>query len=125
MKLEIKRLVLTPFDILFRINKKLSLELMIWLKHKKWPNLNEPKTYIEKLNWMKLHYRNDLMPKCADKYHARSYIEEHGYVFILFVVVFSGINAPALCGLWQRHLQQRRTRKHMHALLKSMMSKHA
>ena len=28
---------------------------------------------------MKLYYRNDLMPKCADKYLARSYIEEKGY----------------------------------------------
>ena len=79
MNEKLKRVILIPFNILFKLNSKFSLELMIWLKHKKWPNLNEPKTYIEKLNWMKLHYRNDLMPRCADKYHARSYIEEHGY----------------------------------------------
>ena len=39
-------------------------------------NLENPKTYNEKLQWLKLYYHNPLMTKCADKYLAREYIKE-------------------------------------------------
>lgn len=39
-------------------------------------NIKDPKSYNEKIQWMKLHYHDPLMTKCADKYCAREYIKE-------------------------------------------------
>ena len=43
-------------------------------------NLDEPKTFNEKLQWLKLFYwpQNELAIQCADKYAVRSYIESVG-----------------------------------------------
>ncbi|KLI26996.1 ATP-grasp fold amidoligase family protein, partial [Brachyspira hyodysenteriae] len=40
------------------------------------PNLENPKTFNEKLQWLKLYYHDTLMTKCADKYAVREYIKE-------------------------------------------------
>ncbi|MCZ9957393.1 ATP-grasp fold amidoligase family protein [Brachyspira hyodysenteriae] len=40
------------------------------------PNLENPKTFNEKLQWLKLYYHDPLMTKCADKYAVREYIKE-------------------------------------------------
>ena len=40
------------------------------------PNLREPKSFTEKLNYMKLFYENPLIPKCCDKYELKKYIKE-------------------------------------------------
>jgi len=40
------------------------------------PNLNNPRTFNEKLAWIKLHTRDPLMVKCADKYAVREYVRE-------------------------------------------------
>ncbi len=37
-------------------------------------NLTDPKTFNEKLNWLKLYYRNPLYPILADKYRVKSYV---------------------------------------------------
>lgn len=39
-------------------------------------NLKHPKTYNEKLMWLKLYLRNPLKSVCADKYAVRDYIKE-------------------------------------------------
>lgn len=41
-------------------------------------NLEKPVTFGEKLQWLKLFYRNDLMPRCSDKYEVREYLKEIG-----------------------------------------------
>lgn len=48
---------------------------------KKKLNLNDPKTFNEKLQWCKLYYlpQNPLVVQCADKYAVRSYIKKEGY----------------------------------------------
>ena len=38
-------------------------------------NLRNPKTFNEKLNWLKLHYHNPLMIKLVDKYCVREYVK--------------------------------------------------
>jgi hypothetical protein len=38
------------------------------------PNLLSPVTFNEKLQWLKLHYRTDLVTQCADKYHVRDFV---------------------------------------------------
>ena len=39
-------------------------------------DLENPKTYNEKLQWLKLYYHDPLMTKCSDKYLAREYVKE-------------------------------------------------
>lgn len=39
-------------------------------------NLDNPRTFNEKMQWMKLYYRNPAMTSCADKIAVREYIEE-------------------------------------------------
>ncbi len=46
-------------------------------------NLKDPQRYMDKLQWMKLYYRNPLMQQCADKYLVRSYVESKGLGHIL------------------------------------------
>lgn len=46
-------------------------------------NLENPITFNEKLNWLKLNYKNKVATKCADKYEVRQYIEDKGYGYIL------------------------------------------
>lgn len=92
MNIHIKKFLLIPFNVLYSISPKMELSFLYRLKCKSKLDLDNPKTYLEKLNWMKLYYRNDLMPKCADKYLARSYIEEKGYGDYLPKLLWSGFN---------------------------------
>lgn len=49
----------------------------------KFPNLENPTLFSEKMQWMKLHYRNELMPLVGDKYTVRQYLQEQGYGYLL------------------------------------------
>lgn len=40
------------------------------------PNLKNPNTFNEKLNWLKLHYHNPVMPILADKYAVKDYVTD-------------------------------------------------
>ena len=44
-------------------------------------DLKNPKTFNEKLQWLKLYYfpNNELVVKCTDKYDVRKYIKDKGY----------------------------------------------
>lgn len=46
-------------------------------------NLTNPKTFNEKLWWLKYHYRNPLQKICSDKYRLREYVHECGLDDIL------------------------------------------
>lgn len=46
-------------------------------------DLENPKTFDEKLWWLKFHYRNPLMTQCVDKYKVREYVKECGLGDIL------------------------------------------
>lgn len=74
-----KSLLLTPLSILYRVSPVLEIKFLYFLKMHEKLNLKSPRTYNEKLNWLKLYYRNELMPKCADKFQAREYITGKGY----------------------------------------------
>jgi len=43
------------------------------------PDLDSPRDFNEKIQWLKVFYRNSLMIKCADKYSVRDYVKESGY----------------------------------------------
>lgn len=49
----------------------------------KYPDLKNPRTYPEKLQWMKLYYNDPLYARCADKYLVREYVESKGLGHIL------------------------------------------
>ena len=51
------------------------------------PNLEEPKTFSEKLQWLKLHYHNNLTTICADKYEGRHFLKEKGYGDLLNEII--------------------------------------
>ena len=40
------------------------------------PNIDNPKTFNEKMQWLKLYNEDPLLTKCADKYLVRNYIKE-------------------------------------------------
>lgn len=50
-------------------------------------NLKNPQTISEKLQWLKLFYRNDQMPICSDKYDIRIYLKKYGYEHLLNEVI--------------------------------------
>ncbi len=39
-------------------------------------NINNPQTLNEKIQWLKLYYRDPILTKCADKYELRNYLHE-------------------------------------------------
>lgn len=57
------------------IPTKLYLSIRYKLAFGKPINWNNPKGFNEKLNWMKLYYRNPLFTMMADKYWVKSYVE--------------------------------------------------
>ena len=94
---KILSIIRKPFK-LYRIKKKIGV---FFLKKRKYKcdksqlisfgkislgykmDLDNPKTFNEKINWYKLNYKNDLMPICADKYAVREYIKKKGLEDIL------------------------------------------
>ncbi|MCX6896546.1 MAG: ATP-grasp fold amidoligase family protein [Verrucomicrobia bacterium] len=47
------------------------------------PDLDNPRTFNEKLQWYKLHYRNPLMQQATDKCAARDFVTQRGLGHIL------------------------------------------
>ncbi len=45
-------------------------------------NIANPKTYSEKLQWLKLFYRDERMPICSDKSRVREYLKECGLEYL-------------------------------------------
>jgi len=87
-----KNLILTPFNILYKISPKIELKLLFRIKSGYKLNLDNPKTFNEKIQWIKLYDKNPLMPKCVDKYTVREYINEVGCGDILNELLWEGRN---------------------------------
>ena len=65
------------------VPNKTMIKLQYRIKTGRKLNLENPKRYTEKLQYYKLNYRDDLMPKCVDKYDVRNYVKEKGYSGLL------------------------------------------
>lgn len=52
------------------------IQIYFFSHFKRFANLRNPKTYNEKLNWLKLHDRNPLYSRMVDKYEAKEYVAE-------------------------------------------------
>ena len=42
-----------------------------------WPHLSNPRSFNEKLQWLKLNYHNPIMQQLVDKLAVREYIKEN------------------------------------------------
>lgn len=58
----------------FWFSDELYLKLRFRFKMGCWPNLKYPKTFQEKINWLKLHDRNPGYTKMVDKYAVKEYV---------------------------------------------------
>lgn len=76
MNQKLKKVMLFPFDCLYRISPRTELKLLFWLKQRYPLNLNAPKTFNEKLQWMKLNYNNKVREQCSDKFAVRAFVEK-------------------------------------------------
>lgn len=52
------------------------LKILYFLETGKKLNIDDPKTYNEKLQWIKLYYRDPKFPMYVDKYDVRKYVAE-------------------------------------------------
>lgn len=91
-----KRIILTPFNFLYRISPKLELKLLFRIKQGYKLNLKNPKTFNEKIQWIKLYDKNPLMPKCVDKYIVRSYVESKNCDEILNELLWQGFDSDEI-----------------------------
>ncbi len=87
-----KNLILTPFNLLYEISPELDLKLLFRIKQGYSLDLKNPKTYNEKLQWIKLNDNNPLMPICCDKYAVREYVKERCGEEILNKLIWNGDN---------------------------------
>lgn len=77
---KIRQLKITLLHILndeqyVRLNMKLNTGLKL--------NLDNPQMHVEKINWLKLNYRNPLQTEYTDKYKMREHLIKHNYGHIL------------------------------------------
>lgn len=74
------------FMLVFKFVKKIGIKLFYLetLKAKfkdscgYYPDLKNPETFCEKIQWIKLNLHDPLMTQCADKYAVREYLEQNG-----------------------------------------------
>ena len=59
-----------------RLSDEKYLKLMYRAKFKKKLNLNSPKTFNEKLQWIKLYDRKDIYTTMVDKYEVKKYVAD-------------------------------------------------
>lgn len=88
----VKNAVLFPFNILYKFSPEINLLILFYLKHHYRLDLKNPKTYNEKLQWIKLYDHNPLMPKCCDKYTVRDFVKKQGCGEILNELYWEGFN---------------------------------
>lgn len=92
MNYKLKRILLKPFDLLYNVNPELTLKILFKLKTGEKLDLNHPKTYNEKLQWLKLYYKDSRIPQCVDKYEVRKYVKDKGIGHILNDLLWEGFN---------------------------------
>jgi len=78
---------LTKFTSNF-ISDSLYLKIIYFIRTWKILNISNPKTFNEKNQWLKLHYKNDLLTKLADKYLVRKYVKEKIWEDILIPLLW-------------------------------------
>lgn len=96
MNKRIKNVILMPANILYGFNPEITLKVLYRLKTGRKLNLRNPKTFTEKIQWIKLNYKNKLLPLCTDKYTARQFVKRCGCENILTKLYWEGYNPYAI-----------------------------
>ena len=65
------------------IDDETFLKIQYFLRTGKRLNLENPRLYNEKIQWLKLFYKNPLLNKCVDKWEVRDYVASKGFSEIL------------------------------------------
>lgn len=77
--------------LLFRVHRLVAfvvpdepfVRIQYWWRRRRWLNLRNPTLYNEKIQWLKLHYRDPLLRICVDKWEVREYVRRKGLGRIL------------------------------------------
>lgn len=56
------------------IPDRIYLQIVYFKHFRRFINFNNPKTFNEKIQWLKLNYRNEEYTKLVDKYRVKQYI---------------------------------------------------
>lgn len=65
------------------IPRTIYAQATYYMKCRKFLNLKDPKTFDERIWWLKFHYFNPLMTICSDKFRVREYVKKCGLADIL------------------------------------------
>lgn len=57
-------------------NKKWYMRQLFYSNVHYFPDFDRPRTFNEKIHWLKLYYHNPLITKCCDKYAVKEYVKE-------------------------------------------------
>jgi hypothetical protein len=90
-RLKNNKLVLGTYQGLLRlmfsadpiIPQILTIKLYYYISMGITPDFENPRNFNEKLQWLKVYYRDPLYVKCADKYSVREYVKQQGLADIL------------------------------------------
>ena len=93
MNTSIKNIILFPMNCLYKLNPELDLKLLFRLKQGYKLNLSNPKTFNEKIQWIKLYDHDPRMCQCVDKYTVRDYVKQKGCGEILNNLLWQGYDA--------------------------------
>lgn len=78
-----RKLRMRILRLLSFVPDRVMIPLQYYIQLGRFPNLNNPQRYTEKLQIYKMKYRNPLMVQCVDKYEVRDYIKTCGLESIL------------------------------------------
>lgn len=92
MHYSLKRIILAPLNLLYKLNPSLELKLLYRIQTGKKLSLSNPTLYNEKLQWLKLNYRDPIMPYCVDKYTVREVVKKRGLNEILTPLLWEGVD---------------------------------
>ncbi len=81
------------FYFVHPISDKNALKFIFPIETGEKLDINNPKTFNQKLQWYKLYYRDPVMIKCADKFAVREYVHSKGYSHLLTELYGSYDNA--------------------------------
>ncbi len=79
---------LIPDCIFWLVPDRLYVKFLYFYSYGKFPDLKNPKTFDEKLQWYKLYYRKPEMTALADKYEVRKYVKSKNLGHILNELYF-------------------------------------
>lgn len=96
MNTKLKNIILAPMNLIYKINPKLELELMFYIKNGYRLVWDNPTTYNAKIQWIKLYDKNELMPICTDKYSVREFVKKCGCGEILNELYWQGFDAQEI-----------------------------